>query len=193
MDFAAQFVRRGGNDREAAHPFAAGRMPVFPQARKRHDAAIGERQRIGLFPARGFFPLVKVVGRYKATPALERFAEGRFVLDTLGLGVDIREAALDVLGPIGDQAPAQHIEAALFGLGVVADDRQGIGRRHVPARREVRRRALERDRKDELDLADVGRKADTATHGETITRTVGELRSPVSRVAALDCVALERL
>ena len=81
--------------------------------------------RIGLFPGRGLFPFVKVVGRHQAAPALERLAEGRLAVDALGLGVDVGEADLDVLGPVGDQAPAQHVEAALFGLGVVAHDRQG--------------------------------------------------------------------
>ena len=53
----------------------------------------------------------------------------------------------------------------MFGLGVVAHDGRRVGRCHVPARRKVRRRALGRDREDELDLADVGGKADAATHG----------------------------
>ena len=34
MDFATQFLRRGGDDREAAHPLAAGRLPVLPHARE---------------------------------------------------------------------------------------------------------------------------------------------------------------
>jgi hypothetical protein len=66
---------------------------------------------------------------------LERLAESRLLLDPLGLGVDVGEADLDVLGPIGDQAPAHHVEAALPLLGIEAHDRQGVGRRHVPARR----------------------------------------------------------
>jgi hypothetical protein len=43
--------------------------------------------------------LVKIVDRHEAAPPLERLAEGRLALDPLGLGVDIREADFDVLGP----------------------------------------------------------------------------------------------
>src|SRR5271163_4991276 len=64
-------------------------------------------------------PFIEVVGRHQAAPALECFAESWLAVDALGLGVDIRETDLDVLRPVGDQAPAQHVEAALFGLGVV--------------------------------------------------------------------------
>jgi len=53
MDFGAQLVRDRGDDREAANPLTGRRVPVFPQARERHDAAIGERERIGLLPGRG--------------------------------------------------------------------------------------------------------------------------------------------
>ena len=69
-------------------------------------------------------PFIKTVDRHQAAPALERFAECRLVLDPLGLGIDVGEADLDVLGSGRDQAPAQHVGAALRGLGVVADDGQ---------------------------------------------------------------------
>jgi hypothetical protein len=39
-------------------------------------------------------------------PALERFTEGRPVLDPLGLGVDGGEPDVDILGPVRDQTPA---------------------------------------------------------------------------------------
>ena len=92
------------------------------------------RSAIGLLPGRGFAPFIKVVDRHQAAPALERFAECRLVLDPLGLGIDIGEADLDVLGPVRDQAPAQHVEAALPGLGVVADDGQLPSGRNSGAR-----------------------------------------------------------
>jgi hypothetical protein len=96
VELGAQFVWRGGDDRESADPFPGRRMPVLPQTRERHDAAIGERERIGLLPGRGFAPFIKVVDRHQAAPALERFAECRLVLGPLGLGIDIGEADLDV-------------------------------------------------------------------------------------------------
>jgi hypothetical protein len=168
VDFGAELIRRGGDDREAADPFAGRRVPVLPHTRERHDAAIGERKRIRLLSGRRLLPFVKRVDRYQAAPALERLAESRLALDPLGLGVDVGETDLDVLGPIRDQAPAQRVEAALRGLGVVADDGQGVGRRHVPARRKIWGRPLGRDRENELDLADVGGQAGAATHGSTM-------------------------
>ena len=70
---------------------------------------------------------------------------------------------LEILGPIGHQAPPQHVEAAFSGLGVVPDDRERIGGRNVPARRKVRGLPMWRDGEDELDLAYVGGEADTST------------------------------
>ena len=71
---------------------------------------------------------------------------------------------LEILGPIWHEAPAQHVEAAFSGLGVVPDDRERIGGRHVPTGRKVGGRPMRRDREDELDLANVGREANPAAH-----------------------------
>jgi hypothetical protein len=70
----------------------------------------------------------------KAAPLPECLAEGRLVFDALGLGVDVGEADLDVLGPERHQPPAHHLEAALMLLRVIAHDRQRIGRRHENGR-----------------------------------------------------------
>jgi len=172
MDFGAQFVRDRGDDREAANPLAGRGVPVFPQTRERHDAAIGEREHVGLLPGCGFAPFIKVVDRHQAAPALERFAKCGLVLDSLGLSIDVGEPDLDVLGPMRDQTPAQHVEAALRGLGVVADDGQRIGRRHVPAWRKIWCRPPGRDREDKLDLADIGGKARASTHERDYRRRV---------------------
>jgi hypothetical protein len=61
------------------------------------------------------------------------------------------------------------IPSALPSLGVETRDGQGIGRRHVPARRKIRRRAIGRYREDEFDLADVAGKAGAATHAAILT------------------------
>ena len=81
----------------------------------------------------------------QATPPLERLTEGGLALDPLGLGVDVREADLDVLCPIRHQPPAHDVQAALAGLGIVAHDGQRIGRRAVPSRRKVRRWSMRWD------------------------------------------------
>jgi hypothetical protein len=86
--------RNGGRH----HRGFASDFPRNPQAREGHDAAIGERDRVRLFPGYGLGPLIKVVGRHQTAAALERFAEGRLALDPFGLG----EADPDVLGPVGD-------------------------------------------------------------------------------------------
>jgi len=111
-----------------------------------------------------FLPLVEVVERHKAAPAFERLAESRLALYALGLGINVGEADLDVLGPIRDQTPAQHVETALPGLGVVADDRQGVGGSDVPAWRKIRQQPLGRNAEDEPDFAYIGGKAGVPTH-----------------------------
>src|ERR1700737_2378559 len=83
---------------------------------------------------------MKLLGRETGEsimPALKRLAERRFGVDLFGAGVDGREADFDVLRPVRDQPPAHDIEAALPGLGVVMNDCQRVGRRDVPARREI--------------------------------------------------------
>jgi hypothetical protein len=96
----AEFIWLRGDDSEAAHPFAGRRLPVLPQACKRHDAAIGERDCIRLLARARLLPFVKVVDRHQATTALERLTKRRPGLDAFGLGVDVGEADLDVLGGI---------------------------------------------------------------------------------------------
>ena len=55
-------------------------------------------------------------------------------------------------------------------LRIIADDRQRIGRRHVPAGGKIRRRPLGRNAERDRDLADVGGKAGAATHNKNIPR-----------------------
>src|SRR5207249_4573990 len=99
---------------------------------------------------------------------LKCLAECRFALDPLGLGIDVREADFDVLGPKWHESPAHYVQAALAGLGVVADHRQRIGRRDVPTRRDVGGWPARRDREHQLDLADIGGETGAATHGVSI-------------------------
>ena len=55
----------------------------------------------------------------------------------------------------GHEPPAHHVQAALAGLGIKADYREGIGWRDVPARRDIRGGPMRWDREDELDFADI--------------------------------------
>jgi len=73
-------------------------------------------------------------------------------LDTFAFRVDRRVADLDVLGPVGDQAPAHGVETALARLRVEAHHRGLIGRREIPGGQEVRRGPMRRDRECDLDL-----------------------------------------
>src|ERR1700757_4205513 len=77
-------------------------------------------------------PFVEIVDRHKAAAARESFAKGRPVLDPLGLGVDVGEADVEVLGPERHETPAQQVEATLAGLGIVSDYGERVGRRHIP-------------------------------------------------------------
>jgi|SRR5271163_885665 len=91
-------------------------------------------------PSRGlsYTPTVSELSAGRTAIALASAAEGGLPLDPLGFGVDVSEADFDVLRPIRHQPPPQQVQAALAGLGVVADHRNGVGWRGVPSRREVR-------------------------------------------------------
>jgi hypothetical protein len=56
------------------------------------------------------------------------------------------------------------------GLGIVANHRELVGRRHVPVRREIRGRPMRRDREHKLDLADIGGEPDASTHTSTLAQ-----------------------
>src|SRR5215472_9070808 len=75
---------------------------------------------------------------------------------------------VDIPRPERRQTPTQEIEAALAGFSVIADDRQRVRRRDVPAGREVRRRTMRWDRENELDLTHIGREMGAATHGGSL-------------------------
>ena len=81
-------------------------------------------------------------------------------------GSNTKQPALDPRPwPRTARDPSALVEGALAGPSIEPNDRQLVSGRGVPSRREVRGRAMLRDREDELDLAYVGGKADAATHG----------------------------
>ena len=96
-------------------------------------------------------------------------AKRGLALDPFGVGVDIREADLNILCPVRHQTPTQKIQATLTGLAIAADHGQQISGSGVPGRREVGRGPMWRDREDELDLAHIGGETDAATHARNMT------------------------
>jgi hypothetical protein len=60
MLFGAQFVRRGGDDGEAANSFARRRAPGSPQPGHAHQPAIGQCDCVRLLARRVLLPLEKL-------------------------------------------------------------------------------------------------------------------------------------
>jgi hypothetical protein len=71
------------------------------------------------------------------------------------------------LAPEGYEAPTHHVQAALDGPLIKADDRMRVGRSYVPTGG-CWGGPLRRDRENELDLAHIGGEAHAATHGASI-------------------------
>jgi hypothetical protein len=69
-------------------------------------------------------------------------------------------------------AAAHHVQAALAGPGVIAGDRERVDRRDILTGRDVQGGLMGWDREDQLDLADIGREAAAATHGDTLPRAL---------------------
>ena len=57
--------------------------------------------------------------RHEAAAALECVAEGGSCFDPFRFGVDVGEANVQILGPVGNKAPAQQVQTALSGFPVV--------------------------------------------------------------------------
>jgi hypothetical protein len=74
---------------------------------------------------------------------------------------------------------ARSLEAALPVLGAVAHDRRRIGRRQVPAWRDVRRRPLGRNAEGDLDFAHVGGEAGTSTHASNLAAPCRSPKAPL--------------
>jgi hypothetical protein len=75
------------------------------------------------------------------------------------------------------QSPCRHpiVVARSFGLLGPHAHWQRVGRRYVPAGRDVRGRSIRRDSEDEFDLANIGGKTGAATHAASIA---GRRRRP---------------
>lgn len=71
MDFRAEFVRRGGNDRKSF-----GVVPAIPQSSEQERPAFAHPNVDRLFAAGDLLPFVKTIGKDKAAPLSEGTAEG---------------------------------------------------------------------------------------------------------------------
>src|SRR5207249_2865135 len=109
-----------------------------PEAGEPEYAPVFHDYRVGLLGLGVEFPpLVERVRSNDAAALLERIPEGWFLRDSLRLRVDQAEADLDVLRPVGDQTPPQHVESAAATARIGAHDGDILSRRDVVARLEV--------------------------------------------------------
>src|ERR1700732_2380143 len=122
MQFGYQLVRRGRDDRKAAHPLARRRAPRFPQTGERHQSLTGKPYGIGLPFFAELLPFVEAVEGNQAAPAGEGLAKGRLGIDPLRFGIDVGEADLEVLSPKRHEPPAHDIAAALSRPRVVTNE-----------------------------------------------------------------------
>jgi hypothetical protein len=118
----------GRDDRKATYPSltASTSSPTGPPAPLGRD--LPTRSRRAACPP-DLLRFIEVIYRHETAAPL---TEGEFALNPLRLGVDVREADFDVLGTVRHEAPAQQVQIALAGFGIVADDRERVSRRYVP-------------------------------------------------------------
>ena len=116
-------VGRAGDDRAGLDHLARGPvLPALPQARKADGLAIPAPDQVGLLGSPALpLPLVEARCRHDAAAGAERGAEGRLVGHAFRAGVDHPVADGRVLGPGGDQAPADGDQLALAALALAHD------------------------------------------------------------------------
>lgn len=127
-----QLVRFGRDDRAGAYFAPFGIEPGIIQAGELEEAAVPPYDPDRLLRAvRLRSPFVEAVRRNEAALALERKAEGRLAAQRLGTGVHGPPADLLVLGPGGDQPPAERADSQL--RPVMDDGRDGLSRSDIEA------------------------------------------------------------
>ena len=113
VDGGHEVVGLGGDDGAGMDDLVLRRGPLLPETGHGEGTLIGQAD-VGrrLFFAL-FFPLVEAAGWDQAAAMLEGGSVRRLVGDGLGPGVDHAAADLRILGPEGDQAPAERLQVAL--------------------------------------------------------------------------------
>src|SRR6516164_11496808 len=91
-------------------------------------SAIGESDRVRLLARAHLLPFVELSTGTRQRRCSKALPKAGLPSMPSAFALDVREADVDVLDPVRDQTPGQHIETALPGLGVVADDGQRLGR-----------------------------------------------------------------
>ena len=136
VDGADEMIGGGGEDGEGFQ-WAVGRVPAVPQAGHAESFAIGPLEPPRDFSAPLGLPFEKGVGRDEAATLVEGIAEGWFFGNRFGPGVDALDTDLWILGPVGDQSPAELGDFEVGGSGPDdggavggPDDGLGIGRDH---------------------------------------------------------------
>src|SRR6185295_3672735 len=103
----------------------------------------------GLLELALLLPLIEAIGGYQAAFLLEAPAEGGLLGDALGAGVDHAVADGRLLGPVGDEAPAQQVEPARPAGRRDAHHRRLLSGSDVVARRD-RRQLRQSEEKGQL-------------------------------------------
>ena len=106
VDGADKLIGRAGEDGEGFQR-AFGGVPAVPQTGHAKGFLIRPLKPPRNLAAALGFPFQKGVGWDEASAVKKRFAKSRLFRNSFGAGVDALDADLGILGPGGDQAPAQ--------------------------------------------------------------------------------------
>src|SRR5215210_6916703 len=138
---AHEGVRLGGEDRTGPDLAFPALAPALPEPGEGEGPPVLHVDVVGLLGTVRAPPLVETVGRDQAPALAEGPPEGGLLGGRLGAGVDHARAYLRVVGPRGDEAPPEHLQAPLPAL--LEDRRDPLRGRDVVVLRKLDGRALE--------------------------------------------------
>lgn len=162
MDRGHQFVRLDGDDGYRADRAAVGGMPFAPEAREGEGLARLEEDEVRDFDLRPRLglPLVEAVRGDETALVFERAAEGGLFGERLAARVDEAVAQGRVLRPGWDQSPDEKIGRV---PAVVGDGEDGLRRRDVIARRELRGEGIAFERRAQV--GGINGEGEASAHG----------------------------
>jgi hypothetical protein len=168
VDLRDQLVRRHGDNRHRANPFAALRVtPVLPDTANGERRAVFHRDGEGLLCPRALdrAPLKKTIDGHDAAALCVSGAKCRKPRDGFGTRVDRLAPPFGVLAAVRDQAPAQQFERALAGLVLFANDVKELARRDI-IRGRLRAAVGHLEPVNKCKTQRIGSLYHTAAHGE---------------------------